>query len=155
MLLAAMLAMALLVAAPAMAQVEGDSNIVTGCTADLNQSNEGSQFAINDADQDATASQYQYQPGGAGGDATDDESVTIDEIDVEVGNNLEEIEIDTVDIADETGGAGGDGGTGSQYQYQNQSQDQDATATGPTFDATQTQYCSNVVGDGVHWFFPF
>jgi hypothetical protein len=65
MVLAAMVAMAMLLAvAPAMADV------VLRSTAEIDQSNEGSQYAINDADQDATASQYQYQPGG---DATDDD----------------------------------------------------------------------------------
>jgi hypothetical protein len=63
MVLAAMVAMAMLLAvAPAMADV------VLRSTAEIDQSNEGSQYAINDADQDATASQYQYNPGG---DATD------------------------------------------------------------------------------------
>jgi hypothetical protein len=65
MVLAAMVAMAMLLAvAPAMADV------VLRSTAEIDQSNEGSQYAINDADQDATASQFQYQPGG---DATDDD----------------------------------------------------------------------------------
>jgi hypothetical protein len=62
MMLAAMVAMVMLVAAPAMADT------VLRSTAQIDQSNDGSQYAINDADQDATASQYQYQPGG---DATD------------------------------------------------------------------------------------
>jgi hypothetical protein len=65
MVLAAMVAMAMLLAvAPAMADV------VLRSTAEIDQSNVGSQYAINDADQDATASQFQYQPGG---DATDDD----------------------------------------------------------------------------------
>jgi hypothetical protein len=63
MMLAAMVAMVLLLAAaPVMADTLLRSVGVT------NQENEGSQFAENDADQDATASQYQYNPGGAGGD---------------------------------------------------------------------------------------
>jgi hypothetical protein len=143
MMLAAVVAMVMLLAAPAMAQTT-DGSIVQRCVATLDQSNEGDQVAINQADQDATVSQFQYQPGG---DATDDDSVEVD-IDFDgrgpVGMSFEEIEIEgDVDISDdETGGAGG---TGSQYQYQNQRQVQEATATGPTFDATQTQYSVNVV----------
>jgi hypothetical protein len=33
----------------------------------LTQANEGGQFAVNDADQDADADQRQHNPGGAGG----------------------------------------------------------------------------------------
>ncbi len=136
MMLAAMVAMVLLVAAPAMADT-----VLRG-TAVINQSNEGDQVAINRAEQDATASQYQYNPGG---DATDDDSAQYEDIEIE-GNSLQgdeiEIEGDVDESDDETGGAGG---TGSQYQYQNQRQVQEATATGPTFDADQTQYTRNVV----------
>ena len=69
MLLSAMLAMVAFSAVPAMAQgnVEGDNNIVEQCAAALNQQANGSQYATNDATQDADAAQYQYQPGGAGG----------------------------------------------------------------------------------------
>ena len=65
MMLAAMVAMVLLVAAPAMADA-----VLRG-TAVVNQSNEGDQIAVNRAEQDADASQYQYNPGG---DATGDDS---------------------------------------------------------------------------------
>jgi hypothetical protein len=140
MMLAAMVAMVLLVAAPAMADT-----VLRG-TAVINQSNEGDQVAINRAEQDADARQFQYNPGG---DATDDDSVNIEDVEIDFGfrgNGLQPFDIDIegdVDISDdETGGAGG---TGSQYQYQNQRQVQEATATGPTFDADQTQYTRNVV----------
>jgi hypothetical protein len=79
MMLAAMVAMVMLVAAPAMADT------VLRSTAQIDQSNDGSQYAINDADQDATASQFQYQPGG---DATDDDSEDIDIEDVDIDVNL-------------------------------------------------------------------
>jgi hypothetical protein len=145
MMLAAMVAMAILLAAPAMAQTTSGS-IVERCVATLDQSNEGDQVAINQAEQDADASQFQYNPGG---DATQDNSLNIDDVEIEFGGRgtpgmqFQEIEIEgDVDLSnDQTGGAGG---TGSQYQYQNQRQVQDATATGPTFDASQVQYCSNV-----------
>jgi hypothetical protein len=131
MMLAAMAAVVLLVAAPAMA----DTVLVSG--AEIDQSNEGSQYAVNLADQDASASQYQYNPGGS--------AATGDQFDLDfnvAGNNLQDIEFDGQFAGDATGGAGG---TGSQYQYQNQRQVQDAEATGPTFDATQTTYSANVV----------
>ena len=123
MMLAAMLAMVLLVAAPAMAQTTDDS-IVEECAAVLNQINEGSQYAENTADQDLNQDQYQYNPGGAGGD-----------VQFTAGNNLQDVS--------QFGGDGGAGGTGSQYQYATQDQTQDATATGPTFDADQGQRSFN------------
>jgi hypothetical protein len=129
MMLAAMVAMVLLVAAPAMA----DTVLVSG--AEINQTNEGSQYAVNQADQDASASQYQYNPGGS--------AATGDQFDLDfnvAGNNLQDVEFDAQFAGDATGGAGG---TGSQYQYQNQRQVQDATATGPTFDADQVVHSSN------------
>ncbi len=131
MMLAAMVAVMLLVAAPAMA----DTVLVSG--AELDQSNEGSQYAVNEADQDASASQYQYNPGGS--------AATGDQFDLDfnvAGNNLQDIDFDVQFAGDATGGAGG---TGSQYQYQNQRQVQDAEAIGPTFDATQTTHSANVV----------
>ena len=136
MMLAAMVAMVMLVAAPAMA----DTVLVSG--AELDQTNEGDQIAVNQAEQDATASQYQYQPGGSASSAAGDEF----DLDINVaGNNLQDVNIQD-SFQFEGGGdvTGGAGGTGSQYQYQNQRQVQDATATGPTFDAEQVQYCSNV-----------
>ena len=131
MMLAAMAAVVLLVAAPAMA----DTVLVSRAVID--QSNEGSQYAVNLADQDASASQYQYNPGGS--------AATGDQFDLDfnvAGNNLQDIEFDVQYGGDATGGAGG---TGSQYQYQNQRQVQDAEAIGPTFDATQTTDSANVV----------
>src|SRR5215203_1784710 len=131
MMLAAMVAVAMLVAAPAMA----DTVLVSGAVID--QSNEGSQYAINVADQDASASQYQYNPGGS--------AATGDQFDLDfnvAGNNLQDVEFDVQYAGDATGGAGG---TGSQYQYQNQRQVQDAEATGPTFDATQDTSVNNRV----------
>ena len=135
MMLAAMAAVVLLVAAPAMA----DTVLVSG--AEINQSNEGSQYAVNLADQDASASQYQYNPGGS--------ATTGDQFDLDInvaGNNLQDVNIQD-SFQFEGGGdvTGGAGGTGSQYQYQNQTQDQTARAIGPTFDATQTTYSANVV----------
>jgi hypothetical protein len=130
MMLAAMAAVAMLVAAPAMA----DTVLVSG--AQIDQSNEGSQYAVNLADQDASASQYQYNPGGS--------AATGDQFDLDfnvAGNNLQAIEFDGQFAGDATGGAGG---TGSQYQYQNQRQVQDATATGPTFSAEQTTDSANL-----------
>jgi hypothetical protein len=131
MMLAAMVvAVAMLVAAPAMA----DTVLVSG--AEIDQSNEGSQYAVNLADQDASASQYQYNPGGS--------AATGDQFDLDfnvAGNNLQAIEFDVQFAGDATGGAGG---TGSQYQYQNQRQVQDATATGPTFSAEQTTDSANL-----------
>ena len=68
MMLAAMAAMVMmLLAAPAMARTSGDNNIVQRGTATLNQQANGNQVAANDADQDARARQFQFQPGGAGG----------------------------------------------------------------------------------------
>jgi hypothetical protein len=131
MMLAAMAAVAMLVAAPAMA----DTVLVSG--AQIDQSNEGSQYAVNLADQDASASQYQYNPGGS--------ATTGDQFDLDfnvAGNNLQAIEFDVQFAGDATGGAGG---TGSQYQYQNQSQVQDAEAIGPTFDADQDTSVNNRV----------
>ena len=131
MMLAAVAAVVLLVAAPAMA----DTVLVSRAVID--QSNEGSQYAVNQADQDASASQYQYNPGGS--------AATGDQFDLDInvaGNNLQDIEFDGQFAGDATGGAGG---TGSQYQYQNQRQVQDAEAIGPTFDATQTTDSANVV----------
>ena len=61
MMLAAMLAMALLVAAPAMAQTTDDS-IVEECAAVLSQANEGDVVSQNVSDQ--TADQRQFAPGG-------------------------------------------------------------------------------------------
>jgi hypothetical protein len=79
MVLAATVAMAMLLAvAPAMADV------VLRSTAEIDQSNVGSQVAFNEADQDATASQYQYNPGG---DATQDNSLNIDEVEIDLGSN--------------------------------------------------------------------
>ena len=119
MMLAAMVAMVMvLAAAPVMADT------VLRSVAVVNQSNTGDQIAKNDADQDATASQYQYNPGGAGGD-----------VQFTAGNSLQDVS--------QFGGDGGAGGTGSQYQYGTQDQDQDATVTGPTFDATQVQHGFN------------
>jgi hypothetical protein len=119
MMLAAMVAMVLLLAAvPVMA----DTFLSSG--ASLNQVNRGSQFAENDADQDLNQDQYQYNPGGAGGD-----------VQFTAGNNLQDVS--------QFGGDGGAGGTGSQYQYATQDQTQDATATGPTFDADQVQRSFN------------
>ncbi len=67
-MLAAMVAMVMmLLAATAMAQTSGDNNIVQRGTATLDQQANGDQVASNDATQDADASQYQYNPGGAGG----------------------------------------------------------------------------------------
>src|SRR5215210_9390860 len=121
MMLAAMVAMVmLLAAAPVMADTLLRSVAVT------NQINDGNQIAKNDADQDANASQYQYNPGGAGGD-----------VQFTAGNSLQDVS--------QFGGDGGAGGTGSQYQYQSQSQDQDATATGPTFIADQNVSANNKV----------
>src|SRR5215211_6997549 len=131
MMLAAMVAMAMLVAAPAMA----DTVLVS--RAQIDQSNEGSQYAVNLADQDASASQYQYNPGGS--------AATGDQFDLDfnvAGNNLQDIEFDVQYAGDATGGAGG---TGSQYQYQNQRQVQDAEATGPTFDDEQDTTVKNRV----------
>ena len=131
MMLAAMAAVAMLVAAPAMA----DTVLVS--RAQIDQSNEGSQYAVNLADQDASASQYQYNPGGS--------AATGDEFDLDInvaGNNLQDIEFDGQFAGDATGGAGG---TGSQYQYQNQRQVQDAEAVGPTFDADQDTSVNNRV----------
>jgi hypothetical protein len=131
MMLAAMAAVVLLVAAPAMA----DTVLVSG--AEIDQSNEGSQYAVNLADQDASASQYQYNPGGS--------ATTGDQFDLDfnvAGNNLQDVEFDVQYGGDATGGAGG---TGSQYQYQNQSQDQTARAIGPTFDADQDTSVNNRV----------
>ena len=72
MMLAAMVAMVmLLAAAPVMADT-----VLRG-QATLNQSNTGDQIAVNVADQDQDASQFQYQPGG---NAVDDDSVNIDEV---------------------------------------------------------------------------
>src|SRR5215204_2543570 len=102
MMLAAMVAMVLLLAA---APVMADTVLRSGAV--VNQSNTGDQIAKNDADQDATASQYQYSPGGAGGD-----------VQFTAGNNLQDVS--------QFAGDGGAGGTGSQYQYQSQSQTQDA-----------------------------
>ena len=63
MMLAAMVAMVMvLAAAPVMADT------VLSSVGVVNQINEGSQFAENDADQDLNQDQYQYNPGGAGGD---------------------------------------------------------------------------------------
>jgi hypothetical protein len=131
MMLAAMAAVVLLVAAPAMA----DTVLVSRAVID--QSNEGSQYAVNLADQDASASQYQYNPGGS--------AATGDQFDLDfnvAGNNLQDVEFDVQFAGDATGGAGG---TGSQYQYQNQSQDQTARAIGPTFDADQDTSVNNRV----------
>jgi hypothetical protein len=131
MMLAAMAAVVLLVAAPAMA----DTVLVSRAVID--QSNEGSQYAVNLADQDASASQYQYNPGGS--------AATGDQFDRDfnlAGNNLQDVEFDVQYAGDATGGAGG---TGSQYQYQNQSQDQTARAIGPTFDADQDTSVNNRV----------
>ena len=131
MMLAAMAAVVLLVAAPAMA----DTVLVSRAVID--QSNEGSQYAVNLADQDASASQYQYNPGGS--------AATGDQFDLDfnvAGNNLQDIEFDVQYGGDATGGAGG---TGSQYQYQNQSQDQTARAIGPTFHADQDTSVNNRV----------
>src|SRR5215210_8589933 len=132
MMLAAMVvAVAMLVAAPAMAAT------VLVSRAQIDQSNEGSQYAVNLADQDASASQYQYNPGGS--------AATGDQFDLDfnvAGNNLQDVEFDVQYGGDATGGAGG---TGSQYQYQNQRQVQDAEAIGPTFDATQDISVNNRV----------
>jgi len=119
MMLAAMVAMVMvLAAAPVMADTLLRSVAVT------NQVNTGDQIAENDADQDLNQSQYQYNPGGAGGD-----------VQFTAGNSLQDVS--------QFGGDGGAGGTGSQYQYGTQDQDQDATVTGPTFDATQVQHGFN------------
>jgi hypothetical protein len=135
MMLAAMVAVVLLVAAPAMA----DTVLVS--RAQIDQSNEGSQYAVNLADQDASASQYQYNPGGS--------AATGDEFDLDInvaGNNLQDVNIQDSFQFDPSGDAtGGAGGTGSQYQYQNQRQVQDAEATGPTFDADQDTSVNNRV----------
>jgi hypothetical protein len=83
MMLAAMAAVVLLVAAPAMA----DTVLVSRAVID--QSNEGSQYAVNLADQDASASQYQYNPGGS--------AATGDQFDLDfnvAGNNLQDVEFD-------------------------------------------------------------
>ena len=84
MMLAAMVAMVMLLAVPAIAQTSGDNNIVQQGTATLNQQANGDQVATNDADQDADASQYQYQPGGAGGGGGGGGGVSVTDIDIDV-----------------------------------------------------------------------
>ena len=137
MMLAAMLAMVMLLAAPAMAQTADDS-IVERCVATLNQANEGDVIAANESNQDAA--QYQYAPGGDADAASDQ-----DQYDVEFGFDLQDDDADDFNVdlqyqdadIDATGGAGG-------TQDADQDADQDATATGATFDAEQAQYCSQV-----------
>ena len=131
--LGALLAMALLVAAPAvMAQT-------------ITQSNTGDVISQNVAEQEAA--QYQYAPGGAGGDV-DAPGQGIEE---EGGPpmkeplpsmELGEEETEEFEADQDIDAAGGAGGEQDAAQYGG---DQDATATGPTFTADQVQYCSNVV----------
>jgi hypothetical protein len=79
MVLAAMVAMAMLLA---VAPVMADTVLRSGAV--INQSNEGDQVAINRAEQDADASQYQYNPGG---DATDDDSINVEDVEIDFGSN--------------------------------------------------------------------
>ena len=153
MMLAAMLAMVMLLAAPAMAQTADDS-IVERCVATLDQSNEGDVIAANESNQDAA--QYQYAPGGDADanidqnqDQDQDQYDNEEEDEEETGSSLqadteEEEDVDFGDQyqyqdanIDATGGAGG---TQDIDQYA----DQYATATGATFEAEQAQYCSQV-----------
>ncbi len=88
MMLAAMVAMVMLLAAPAMAQTSGDNNIVQRGTATLNQQANGDQVASNDADQDARARQFQYQPGGVGGGGGGGAAATDVDIDIRDGGKI-------------------------------------------------------------------
>jgi hypothetical protein len=139
MLVAAMLAMVLAVAAPALAQfggndqsqyqynqqesgdvttggvsaTGGDGSIVQQCAAVLNQVNTG-----NQSNQQA-AQQYQYQP---------QEDVVTDGV-IGAGDEAVTEEVDGVEQQENAG-----------YQYINQESDQSIA-----FDADQQQYCANVV----------
>ena len=127
-LLGAMLAMALLVAAPAvMAQTIA------------NQRNTGDVISTNDATQ--TADQRQYAPGGdAQYDVEGDVDEDNDTVVVRFFPNNDDgrlpvilIEGDRGDIDTDVDQEGGDGGT----QELDQRQTQNATATGATFGAVQ------------------
>ena len=133
-LLGAMLAMALLVAAPA----------VMAQTADLSQSNTGDVISTNDADQ--TADQRQYAPGGDAqfdvrGDVDEEnetDNIVILATDEFLNNNGDDFDVFIFDGGDDdidtdVDQEGGDGGT----QEIDQRQTQNATATGATFGAAQ------------------
>ena len=129
-LLGALLALALLVAAPA----------VMAQTADLSQSNAGGVISANDADQ--TADQRQYAPGGdAQYNVRGDVDEENDTLNVRLfNNNNDDDDFDVFifdggddDIDTDVDQEGGDGGT----QEIDQRQTQNATATGAAFGATQ------------------
>ena len=167
MMLAAMLAMVLVAAAPAVAQTQTTEDVNLGaCVQYLNQSADGDVIADNDSAQDVDQYQYapggeaQYSPGDDVGDVTvedDEDPIIIIEDGPPFGNQgnsglaeqipviIEGDEGDEVSDDDTTTVEGGAGGSQETDQYNEQT----ATATGPVLTAEQVQYCEQAIGDVV------